>query len=192
MSTGPAAGDPRRQEVGRVPLVALACLLVAGCLDDGGSGRPGGWVYGDAFPAVIDPRADGGASEREARDPDAPPVDGGPEAWAGTWTFESGSSGLACPDSISIVASSGTLAIAPSASGDTLTVQEDGCSFHFTLAGDTATLDPGQVCSAWAVQIPMWSLTLKPDGTIEEILSGQVLVQGQLCMMSGKSRLVRN
>jgi hypothetical protein len=194
MSTWPTVSGPRRMRARWVPILALAGLLFAGCLDGGGSSGTGnGWNYGDAFPDPTS-RPDGGASEREARDPDATPFDGGPEAWAGTWTFESGSSGLFCPDSgaLSIVVSSGTLTITPSVTGEALTVEEDGCAFHFTVVDDTATEDPDQVCTAWAVQIPMWSLALTSDGTMDETLGGTALVDGQACIVSGKSKLVRN
>jgi hypothetical protein len=117
----------------------------------------------------------------------------GAQAWAGTWTFVSGGSGVACPDAISAAASMGTLTIQAASGGGALTVSEDACTFHFTLAGDTATSDCGQACSAWEIPtIPIWTLTLKPDGTLEEHLGGRIGLNGETCTISGTSKLTRS
>jgi hypothetical protein len=135
---------------------------------------------------------DAGASDADAND-DAVTTVSVAAAWAGTWTFVSGGSGVACPDGISNAASMGKLTIAPAASGSGLTVSEDACTFHFTLVGDTATSDCGQSCSVWAIPtIPIWTLTLKPDGTLEEHLGGRIGLNGETCTISGTSKLARH
>jgi hypothetical protein len=119
-------------------------------------------------------------------------TDGAVAAWSGTWAFTSGSQGLMCGGSISAGSVSGNLAISASASGRALIVVEDGCSFVFTLAGETATSEPNQSCAAWLVTtIPMWTLTMQPDGTLSEKLGGQVSFDDQSCEVWGGSTLVR-
>ena len=94
-------------------------------------------------------------------------LDAGPAAWAGTWQYTKGSQGIVCGNSIAVTAVEGFLDITPSSSGTLLTVVEDGCNFHFDLAGDVATEEAGQACTAWSVQtIPIWTLTLQADGTL--------------------------
>ena len=175
-------------------LAALA-FVAAGCLEatpppvkgigDGGvQPQPDAGAGGDAR----DP-SDGGPSDV---DPDASVPDAGAAAWAGTWVFTSGSQGILCGNDLSVIAVDGFLDITPSASGTLLTVQEDSCTFHFDLAGNVATEEPGQACAAWAVpMIPDWTLTMQPDGTLREKIGGTVAVGGELCMISGGSTLVR-
>jgi hypothetical protein len=192
----------------------LASLLAAGCLEktpppshgylpdsggvvaasacpDAGAAPPDASVdaaSNDDANASADGTADEGAVDADAS---ADAVDDA-GAWVGTWTFVSGGSGVACPDGISNAASMGKLTIAVSASGSGLTVSEDACTFHFTLEGDTATSDCGQSCSAWAIPtIPSWTLTLKPDGTLEEHLGGRIGLNGETCTISGTSKLKR-
>jgi hypothetical protein len=120
------------------------------------------------------------------------PSDAGAAAWAGTWTYTSGSQGILCGGSLAVVAVSGFLDITPSGSGSLLSVKEDGCTFHFVLAGDVATSDPDQACAAWAIPtIPIWTLTMQADGTLREMLGGHVLVNGEICTISGGSTLAR-
>jgi hypothetical protein len=119
-------------------------------------------------------------------------TDGTVAAWSGTWTFTSGSEGINCGGSLSAGAVSGNLAISASPSGRALVIQEDGCSFVFTLVDGTATSEPNQSCAAWTVPtIPLWTLTMQPDGTLLEKLGGQVWLDGQPCQISGGSTLVR-
>jgi hypothetical protein len=179
----------------------LACLAIGAAL--GGVGcleatppPVSGWVYDGA--GAVPP--DAGASERDL---DATPADlapfetdpgdGGAASWAGHWTFVSGSSGVNCGGSFSVTASSGFMVITPAPAGDLLTVQINGCSFTFALVGDTATTaPPDQACAAWAIPtIPIWTLTMKPDGTLQEKVGGQIWLNGQACMLSGTSTLVR-
>jgi len=186
------AGQARRQRpsfVGAVVLVVIGPL--AGCLE---STPPPVHPYvsdATAFPPA-DAGRDGDAGAREV-DPAAPLADGGAENWAGKWTFTSGSTGVNCGGAISVQASEGFLVITPNATGDGLTVRVGGCSFHFALAGDTATTDPPeQSCANWAIPvIPVWTLTMKPDGTLEEKLGGQVSMSGESCTLFGKSTLTR-
>jgi hypothetical protein len=188
--------------------VVLAALAASGCLesppppgqgyvsDDAGFDPPpapdGGSTAGDSDATVPGCALDAGAAS------DGGGFDGGASeggtvaAWAGTWAFTSGSQGLACGGSLSVVAVSGFLDITPSNSGTLLTVVEDGCTFHFDLACETATSEPDQSCAAWAVPtIPDWTLTMQPDGTLHEKLAGRVAVGGDVCTISGSSTLVR-
>jgi hypothetical protein len=91
---------------------------------------------------------------------------------------------------VAVTASEGLVVIAPA--GDVLSVQQSGCAFTFTVDGDTATMEPDQVCAAWAIQIPMWSLTLQPDGSLQETLGGRIWLDGGPCTVSGKSTLTRD
>jgi hypothetical protein len=177
----------------------LASLLAAGCLEKTPPHSQGylpdsGGVFGagacpDAGATPPDASADAAATDDADASVDAADDAG---AWAGTWTFVSGGSGVACPDGISNAASMGKLTITASASGSGLTVAEDACTFHFTLVGDTATSDCGQSCSAWAIPtIPIWTLTLKPDGTLEEHVGGRIGLNGETCTISGTSKLKR-
>jgi hypothetical protein len=186
-------------------LAAAGCLestpsAASGYLPDSGGvfaqgDCPGAGATGVDAGAKADVAAndDAGADDAGADDAGAAPSDGGGAmAWAGTWTFVSGGSGVACPDAISAAASMGTLTIQAAPGGGALTVSEDACAFHFTLVGDTATSDCGQACSAWAIPtIPIWTLTLKPDGTLEEHLGGRIGLNGETCTISGTSKLTR-
>jgi hypothetical protein len=162
--------------------VLAACALAGvGCLDKTPATPTG---YGGEVPVT-----DAGVAEVALGDALA---DGTVAAWAGTWTFTSGSQGLMCGGSISAATESGTLAISASTSGRALIVQEDGCSFVFTLDGETATSEPNQSCAAWTIAtIPMWTLTMQPDGTLIEKLGGEVWLDGQICQIWGGSTLVR-
>jgi len=168
-------------------IVFCGALLGAGCLES----KPAP-VNQHVPEAGTPPPADAGFEDDA--DPDAPTFgDGGAAPWTGTWMFVSGSQGLNCSGTISVTGTEGFLSIGPDTTGRALTVVEDGCSFRFTVAGDTATKNPsGQACAKWAIPvIPQWTLTLQSDGTIEEKLGGQVLVNGETCMVSGKSTLRR-
>jgi hypothetical protein len=214
-------GGRGRERGGALARVALmASLAVAGCLektpgpvhgdvpDSGGLSSEGacpgaGAPSGDAGDDA-DASDDSGANAEGGAAPDGGPNDDGDAggdaagavtvaaAWAGTWTFVSGGSGVSCPDGISNAGSMGVLVIKESPQGGSLLVSEDACTFHFTLAGDTATSDCGQSCSAWAIPtIPIWTLTLKPDGTLVEHLGGRVPLNGETCTLSGTSKLTR-
>jgi hypothetical protein len=67
-----------------------------------------------------------------------------------------------------------------------------GCSFTFFLDGDTATVNPpDQACALWDIPtIPNWSLTMQPDGTLQEKLGGTFWRNGEACIISGGSTLV--
>jgi hypothetical protein len=163
-------------------LVLAACALAGGGCLEKTPATPSG--YGGEQPTT-----DAGVAEVALGDALA---DGAVAAWAGTWTFTSGSEGLLCDGSLSASAVSGGLAITASPSGRALDVQEDGCSFVFTLEGHTATSEANQSCAAWAIAtIPIWTLTMQPDGTLLEKLGGQVWVDGEPCEISGGSTLVR-
>jgi hypothetical protein len=167
--------------------LALAAAAVAGCLEKE-PGKPAGYL-GDA--AVLPPGADAGTGRHDAQH-EVPPVDGAADKWAGQWNFVDGSSGLNCEGAISVTSSAGFMVITPAPSGDVLVVQMNGCSFTFFLDGDTATADPpDQSCPLWAIpNIPHWSLTMQPDGSLQEKLAGQVWLNGQACMISGTSILM--
>jgi hypothetical protein len=96
-----------------------------------------------------------------------------------------------CGASFVVEATEGFLLITSSADG--LTVTEDGCSFRFAVAVDVATqTPPGQPCANWAIPvIPEWTLTMKPDGTLEERIGGRVSVGGESCTIGGKATLRR-
>jgi hypothetical protein len=193
--------DAKRAALAAGGFAALAffTLAPAGCLE--ATPPPAtGYVGGDGEVVSAAPTTDSGGGER---DPDATPSDAavseagpgvevGADAWAGTWKFTAGSEGLACGNSISVVAVSGFLDITPSSSGTLLSVTEDGCTFHFTLEGATATSDPDQACAAWAIPtIPLWTLTMQADGTLHEMLGGRISMNGETCTISGGSTLVR-
>lgn len=171
------------------PVVSLlVALFAAGCLEETppppkGHVEDAGSVPRDAAPV------DGGA-----QDSDGSPLslDGGIEDWVGTWKFVSGSMGLTCGGSFSVQGVEGYLLIEV-AGTDGLTVTEDGCTFHFAFAGDTATLSPsGQACPKWAIPvIPEWTLTMQRDGTLEERLSGSVTSGGETCTIGGRATLQR-
>jgi hypothetical protein len=169
--------------------LALLAWTVAGCLE---STPPAvkSHLGSDGEVILPEPILDAGERDPDASFRDASEI--GPDAWAGTWAFVSGSQGIACGNVISVVATSGFLDITPSSSGTQLTVREDGCVFHFTLADVTATSDPNQACAAWAIPtIPVWTLTMQPDGTLREKLGGRILMNGEVCTISGGSTLVR-
>jgi hypothetical protein len=174
---------------------ATWALSTGGCLNV--APPPASGYIGGDYTA---PPADAGAAEHA--DDVAPTdagsseaggaLDGAAAAWTGTWAFTSGSEGLLCAGSLAADAVTGTLVITRAASGSGLTIQEDGCSFAFALVGDTASCAPDQPCVAWAVQtIPIWTLTMQPDGTLKEKLGGQVWFDGESCEISGGSTLVR-
>jgi hypothetical protein len=167
---------------GATRAVLAACALAGvGCLDKTPATSSG---YAGEVPLT-----DAGVAEVTLGDA---LTDGAVAAWAGTWTFTTGAQGLMCGGSISAGAVSGNLAISASSSGRALIVQEDGCSFVFTLDGETATSEPNQSCAAWAVAtIPTWTLTMQPDGTLVEKLGGDVWLDGVLCQIWGGSTLVR-
>jgi hypothetical protein len=166
-------------------LVAGAALA-GGCIDEA-SPPPIKRVEDAGFV----PQDGGPPGEDAAVDPDGPIGDGGIEAWAGSWRFSAGSQGVTCGGSISVMGVEGFVLITPSGPRE-LTLVEDGCSFRFTVVGDTATKNPaGQGCAKWAVPvIPVWTLTMQPDGTLEERLSGSVTLNGEPCTIGGRSTLV--
>jgi hypothetical protein len=168
---------------------ALGVLVaVGGCVEKapGHAPRP----FGDA--AVFEP-PDAGASDDADDSTDAGSgPDGGAAAWVGTWKYQSGSQGIACGNSISVVAVSGGLDIMVQGGGSTLTVREDGCAFLFDVKGWVASSEAGQSCSAWAIPtIPTWTLTMQPDGTLREKLAGRLYMNGEVCTISGGAVLVR-
>jgi hypothetical protein len=168
---------------------AALALLAAGCLE----AKPPpakGYLPGDG--AVVVPELDGGAPSDDGASLEAGPRgDGGPGDWAGTWQFTSGSQGTHCGGTLAVIAVDGFLDITPSASGNLLTVVEDGCSFTFDLAGDVATEEPNQACAAWAIPtIPTWTLTMQPDGTLHEMIGGDFVMGGEVCSLSGSATLV--
>jgi len=167
-------------------ILAASALLATGCLESKPSPVDPYVPEVGGPPPVADAGTDAVVSD-EAFDPDAAAV------WSGTWQFVSGSQGLNCSGTISVSGSEGFLSITPEATGAGMTVVEDGCSFRFVLAGDTATETPaGQACAKWAIPvIPEWTLTLQADGTLEEHLGGQVSVNCEPCLISGKSILRR-
>ena len=177
---------PRGARVAVRAGAAVLAVLASACLE----AKPPpakGYVSGDG--AVVVPEPDGGApSDVAVREVDP---DAGAAAWAGTWQFTSGSQGTHCGGSLAVIAVDGFLDITPSTSGTLLTVVEDGCHFTFDLAGDVATEEPNQSCAAWAIQtIPVWTLTMQPDGTLREMIGGDVVVGGEICTLSGGATLV--
>jgi len=171
-------------------------LLAGGCLE--ATPPPVKGFIGEDSGFAPRPTPDASSSGTDGEAGDAAPaeaggaVDGGAAAWAGTWTFTTGSQGVLCGGNLAVIAVSGFIEITPSSSGTLLTVVEDGCSFHFDLVGAVATEEPEQACAAWSVPtIPIWTLTMQPDGTLREMLGGQVVVGGELCTISGGSTLVR-
>jgi hypothetical protein len=172
-------------------LLALVAPLGAGCLE----AKPPpskGYLAGDAG---VPPPA-GAPDAGEAADVAPPeaglPTDGGIASWAGTWEFTSGSQGNLCGGNLAVISVEGFLDITPSASGTLLTVVEDGCPFTFALAGAVATEEPNQSCAAWAIPtIPIWTLTMQTDGTLREMIGGHVVIDGEVCTLSGSSTLVR-
>jgi hypothetical protein len=173
-------------------LLVLASLA-GGCLE--ATPPPVKGVIGEDSGFATPPTPDASTSSADAGADDAAPAeagDGGAAAWAGTWTFTSGSQGVLCGGNLAVIAVSGFLDITPSSSGTLLTVVEDGCSFHFDLAGEVATEEPEQACAAWSVPtIPIWTLTMQADGTLREMLGGTVYMSGERCTISGGSTLVR-
>jgi hypothetical protein len=175
----------------RAALVALLSVawLGAGCsLRTGGSN---GYLGPDAEDWAHPAKRDGGGDDFDA-DVDGDDGDDGDAsraAWAGAWQYYKGASGYSCGVSFLAVASEGTLLVV--AAGRGLVVQRDGCSFDFSVAGNVATARPDQVCEAWVVQVPDWSLTLKADGTIDEAQGGRVWLDGMPCTVSGHSSLRR-
>jgi hypothetical protein len=172
--------------IARVVVIVMGASFAAGCIEEKTPPPPKGYDAGtvpqDATPPPVD----------TAVDPDAahPMSDGGAEAWAGTWQYISGSAGVTCGGSFSAQGVEGFLLI-KAAGADALTVEQDGCTFRFALAGDTATkTPPTQACPKWAIPvIPEWTLTMKPDGTLEEKLGGGVSLGGEPCTISGRATL---
>jgi hypothetical protein len=162
----------------------LAAWGLAGCLES--APAPSHGYLGPDAGSGVPPAQDAGGPS------DVALTEAAVAAWSGTWTFTSGSQGIDCGGTLSVVGVSGSLAITETSGGTELMVTEDGCAFRFSLAGDTATEDPGQSCSAWAVPtIPTWTLTLQADGTLREQLGGRVVVNGDVCTISGGSTLAR-
>jgi hypothetical protein len=173
-------------DAGRTSItLAVAATLLAGCLESK-PGKPSGYLGDGAAPP-----SDAAVGRRDAQH-EVPPVDGAADAWAGQWNFVDGSSGLNCHGAISVSAAAGFMVITPAPSGDILIVQVNGCSFSFFLDGNTATTEPpDQSCPLWATPIiPQWTLTMQPDGTLQEKLGGQVWMGGEACMISGTSTLM--
>lgn len=168
-------------------VLSMVALLGAGCLESAPA-PPKGYVD------------DAGSVPRDAAAPDladGPPGfrdggDGGTEDWAGIWQFVSGSMAVTCGGSFSVQGVEGYLSIKADGA-DGLTVEEDGCTFHFAVAGDVATQTPaGQTCAKWAIpMIPEWTLTMQADGTLEERLGGGVSVGGESCTIGGRATLRR-
>jgi hypothetical protein len=169
----------------RALAVVFASAAIAGCLEQK-PGKPPGYLGND--PSL----PDAGAPMRQDAQHEHPVVDGAADKWAGQWNFVDGSSGLNCSGAISVTESKGFMVITPAPSGDILVVAMGGCTFSFFLDGDTATSDPpDQGCPLWAIpNIPSWTLTMQPDGTLREKLGGQVWLRGEACMISGTSTLV--
>jgi len=152
---------------------------------------PPGYLGGDAA-FFMPPPHEAGVSDGAGEAGDGGGSDADAAAWAGTWKYTSGSQGNLCGGTLAVIATEGVLDITPSASGTLLTVVEDGCHFVFDLAGDVATEEPDQPCAAWAITtIPIWTLTMQPDGTLLEKIGGQVDEGGELCTLSGGATLVR-
>jgi hypothetical protein len=165
-------------------------LLAAGCLEK--TPPPAkGYEIGDGEIVVPPPSHDAGL-DADFADGAFSDAEGGAAAWAGTWQYVSGSDGNLCGGSLAVIAASGFLDITPSTSGTLLRVVEDGCPFTFDLAGNVATEEPDQSCAAWAIQtIPIWTLTMQPDGTLHEMIGGRVVVGSEICTLSGSATLVR-
>jgi hypothetical protein len=171
-------------------LSLVGAVSAAGCIEESPPPPPkheledAGYVPTDAAAPDLAPSGDGGAAET------APAGDGGIAAWTGTWMYVSGSAGVSCGGSLSLNGVEGYLLITEAEPG-ALTVLSDGCSFHFTLAGDTATKSPPtQACPKWEVPIiPEWTLTMRPDGAIDEKLGGPVTLGGEACTIAGRATL---
>jgi len=166
-------------------LLVVLALCAGGC-----SSTPAAKGYLDDSGVFVPPTPDASVTD-DAGEGGA--VDGGdPAAWAGTWKYTSGSQGNMCGGSLAVVATEGFLDITPSASGRLLSVVDDGCTFVFDLAGDVATEEDNQSCSAWAIPtIPTWTLTMQSDGTLREKIGGQVVIGGEICTLSGGATLAR-
>jgi hypothetical protein len=167
----------------RAILLAVATAAMAGCLEQK-PGKPAGYLGDAAF--LPD------AAARQDAQHEYPVVDGAADKWAGQWNFVDGSSGVNCSGAISVTESTGSMVITPAPGGDVLVVQMGGCGFTFFLDGDTATSDPpDQSCPLWAIpNIPEWSLTMQPDGTLQEKLGGRIWLNGEACMIAGASVLM--
>lgn len=172
---------------GPLALLLLAATGAVACVERV-PGHASGYFETDA--SVFEPPPDGGASDSI----DAGEwLDGGGDAWAGTWTYVSGSQGLACGGTIAISATTGSLQITPAPKTPSLTVIDDGCPFRFDVVGSVASSQADQSCSAWAIPtIPTWTLTMQPDGTLREMLGGRLYRNGEVCTISGGGTLVRN
>jgi hypothetical protein len=171
---------------GRGALLLLVAIVAIGCVERTPGHASG---YFDTDSAVFEPPPDGGASDSiDAGDW----LDGGGDAWAGTWAYVSGSQGLACGGSIAITATTGSLQITPAPTVPSLTVIDDGCTFRFDVVGSVASSQADQSCSAWAIPtIPTWTLTMQPDGTLREVLGGRLYRGGEICTISGGGTLAR-
>ena len=182
-----------RSLAGGLLVLALLALLAGGCLE--ATPPPVKGLIGEDSGFATPPTPDASTSSTDGEGGDAGPTEAGAAAaaaWAGTWTFTTGSQGVLCGGNLAVIAVSGFLDITPSSSGTFLTVVEDGCSFHFDLAGDVATEEPEQACAAWSVPtIPIWTLAMQADGTLREMLGGTVYTSGERCTISGGSTLVR-
>lgn len=174
------------------PALLLGALAAsyAGCTE--ATPPPVKSPFGDGEVVQPPPTEDAGTPSDVACASDSGAVDGGAAAWAGTWKYVSGSQGDMCGGSLAVIATEGFLDITPSASGTLLTVVEDGCHFVFDLACDVATEEANQPCAAWAIPtVPIWTLTMQPDGTLREKIGGQVVVGAEVCTLSGGATLVR-
>jgi hypothetical protein len=86
--------------------------------------------------------------------------------------------------------SSGQLFISPSSDGG-LDVEDSGCHVHPVIEGNVATVSPpAQPCRSNTIPAN-WTLTLKDDGTIEEVVVGSIQVANVSCFIEGMSTLVR-
>jgi hypothetical protein len=173
---------------GVAAIAAAGALAGAGCLES----KPAPVTGSDGDFYDPGPDAGGPTTRLDAAAVDGAGADADTAAWAGTWAFTSGGSGLDCDGSFSVSMTTGVLVIA-AAQSNHLTVQSSGCTFAFAVSGDVATTDPpDQACALWAVPtIPIWTLTLRADGTMAEKLGGQVWVDGEQCDVSGSATLAR-
>lgn len=118
-------------------------------------------------------------------------VPDGPPTFFGLWNYESGSNRLACAgQDASTEPSSGQVFISPAADGG-LDLEDAGCHIHFVVAGNVATVSPAaQECRSNTTPAN-WTLTLKDDGTIEEVVVGSIQVANESCFIDGMSTLAR-
>lgn len=115
----------------------------------------------------------------------------GPSSFFGLWGYDSGMNTLACSgQDASTNTSSGQLFISPASDGG-LDVEDSGCHVHFVVEGTVATASPpDQKCRSNTTPAN-WTLTLKDDGTIEEVVVGSIQLANVSCFIDGMSTLVR-